>query len=145
MSVLQERQLKDWQRDIIDTLKGPADDRTINWVTDIAGGQGKTALCRYILKNFQNVLFLSNSSTKDALHQIVKAHTPFTTVLFNFPRQAEGHISYSSFESIKDGLCYSGKYSGGFKLFKPPHVYIFANWHPELHQLTADRWNEIII
>jgi len=145
MQLLRQDQLHDWQADIIDTLRGAPDDRTVNWVTDTEGGKGKTALCKYILSTFSNVLFLSSSSTKDALFQIVKEKKNFKIVLFNFPRMAEGHISYSAFEAIKDGLCYSGKYEGGYKIFPSPHVYIFANWSPDMSQLSRDRWNEIQI
>lgn len=145
VQVLRPDQLKDWQIDIIDTLRGPADDRTVNWIVDIQGGQGKTALCKFIIANFTEVLFLSTSSAKDAAYQIIKTPQNFKIILFNLPRQAEGHLSYAAFESLKDGLVYSGKYTGGFKLFPPPHVYIFANWNPDRTQLSMDRWNIIEI
>lgn len=141
--VLQQGELRPWQLQIVGSLGQEPDDRTINWIYDSEGGKGKTALCRYILVNFSNVLFLSTSSTKDACHQIVKETKEFTTILVNLPRQAEGHISYAAFESIKDGLVYSGKYTGGFKIFKPPHLYIFANWLPNFNALSQDRWNVI--
>lgn len=143
MRVLQQGELRPWQTAIADALQQEPDDRTINWVYDSEGGKGKTALCRYILKHHKNVLFLSTSSTKDANHQIVKSSHSFRIILVNLPRQSEGKISYAAFESIKDGLVYSGKYTGGFKIFNPPHIYIFANWLPDFNALSRDRWNII--
>lgn len=141
MQVLSFDDLRDWQREIVDDLRGPPDDRTINWIYDRNGGTGKTALCKHIIATFPDVLFLSSSNAKDAAYQIIKRDAPYKIILINFPRQSEGHVSYSSFESIKDGLVFCGKYAGGFKLFTSPHIYIFANWPPDMGMLSQDRWN----
>lgn len=138
-------QLRPWQKEIYDNLLTEPDDRTINWVCDTAGNQGKTALCKSIIANFTDVLFLSSSNTKDACHQIIKREKPYKIALVNLPRQAEGHVSYAAYESIKDGLVYSGKYDGGHKLFRSPHLYIFANWKPDVQALSQDRWNIIYL
>jgi len=138
--VLSRTDLRPWQELLVQNLGGPPDDRTIEWYYDYIGGQGKTAVCKHILSNFSDVLFLSTSSAKDASHQIVKRTKPYKIILINFPRQAEGKISYASMEAIKDGLVYSGKYEGGFKLFPPPHLIVFANWQPDVNQLSQDRW-----
>lgn len=62
-------------------------------------------------------------------------------VIINLPRTTEGHVSYASIESLKDGLIQSGKYEGGFRMYKPPHVIIFANFLPTLEALSLDRWS----
>lgn len=59
----------------------------------------------------------------------------------NLSRQAEGALSYASIEAIKDGLVFSGKYEGGFRLFPKPHIVIFSNWYPDLAKLSLDRWD----
>lgn len=114
--------------------------RSIIWYTDIVGGCGKTAFCRYAIANVPDVLFVSSGSAKDILYQVIKTKRDPRIVIFNLPRTAEGAMSYSAIEQLKDGLLFSGKYEGGVKLFPPPHVIIFSNFFPDLSKLSLDRW-----
>lgn len=75
------------------------------------------------------------------LHQIVKAKFDPSIVIINLSRQAEGAFSYASVEAIKDGLCFSGKYEGGTRLFARPHIVVFSNWYPDITKLSIDRWD----
>lgn len=115
--------------------------RTIIWYTDIQGGCGKTALCRYMIANIPHVLFISTGAAKDILYQVIKNQWDPTVVIFNLPRTAEAAMSYSAIEQLKDGLVFSGKYEGGVKMFPPPHVVVFANFVPDLSRLSIDRWD----
>lgn len=114
--------------------------RNIIWYCDMEGGCGKTAFARYILTKMDNILFVSSGSAKDIGYQILKAKNDPQVVIFNLPRSAEGGMSYASLENVKDGLLFSGKYEGGFKLFPPPHVVVFANFLPDYGKLSIDRW-----
>lgn len=44
-----------WQEQIINILKEDADDRKIYWLVDKDGNLGKTALCKYICKNYNAI------------------------------------------------------------------------------------------
>lgn len=143
--VLELDQLHGWQQQLWTELNGPADDRRIVWITDVLGGKGKTAFCKFVLHHKKNVVFLSTSSTKDACHVVMSQKNPPQIVLMNLPRQSEGKISYAAVETIKDGLIYSGKYTGGFRIFNPPHFIVFANWSPDFTALSIDRWHEVIL
>jgi len=90
-----------------------------------------------------SVLYLGAGNAKDLQFQVIRCTFTPQIVLFNFTRALEGHVSYTAIESVKDGLVFSGKYEGGTKIFKSPHVIVFSNWHPDVTQLTRDRW-EII-
>lgn len=46
--------------------------------------------------------------------------------IMNLPRSAEGKVSYNAIEQVKDGLTSSSKYEGGFKIFNPPHKFLFS-------------------
>lgn len=140
--VLDQGDLFTWQKDLWQELQNPSDnDRAIVWYCDLDGGSGKTAMARFILDQLkQKALYLCGGSTKDILHQVIRAPSDPTVVLFNLARSQEGKLAYNSLETIKDGLVQSGKYEGGMRMFAPPHVIVFANWLPDVAQLSADRW-----
>jgi len=135
-----EPQLYDWQRTLLTELSGQPDMRSIVWYADFEGGCGKTAFARYLVHHIQHTLFVSSGSAKDICYQVIKSTWDPKIIVFNLPRSAEGAMSYSSLESCKDGLIFSGKYEGGCKLFPPPHVIVFANFMPDLAKLSMDRW-----
>lgn len=141
--ILEHHQLRPWQQQAIEMINEEPNDRTIVWYWDAAGGAGKTALCKYIIKNFPNTLFLSSGKGSDLTYQIIKQKHDPKIILFNLSRMVEGAFSYAAVESIKDGIVFSGKYEGGTKLFNSPHVLIFANFPPAVDQLSPDRWNII--
>lgn len=130
-----------WQEELFTELLGDPDERRIIWYYDADGGAGKTAFARALLARSPGVLYLSGGGYRDAAHQIIKAKTDPRIVLVNLPRSTEGKVSYGTFECAKDGLVASGKYEGGVRLFPPPHVVIFANYLPDLSQLSIDRWD----
>jgi hypothetical protein len=141
LRLITENDMFDWQRELLQELRGEPDMRSVVWYCDVQGGCGKTAFCRWLVKNFPHVLFVSTGSAKDITYQVVKSTWDPAVVIFNLPRTAESGMSYSALESLKDGLLFSGKYEGGIKLFPPPHVIIFANFLPDETKLSADRWS----
>lgn len=140
LRIIELDNLYDWQRELLQELDGEPDMRTVIWYADPEGGCGKTALCRYLVKNVPDTMFVSSGSAKDITYQVVKSQQEPKNVVFNLPRSAEGAMSYAAIESLKDGLLFSGKYEGGVKLFPPPHVVIFANFLPDYGKLSLDRW-----
>jgi len=141
LQLLEPDNLFMWQRELVEELAGVPDPRKIVWYYDADGGSGKTAIARHLLGLHPGVLYLAGGSYKDACHACVKARQDPRIVLVNLPRTTEGKVSYATFESLKDGLVYSGKYEGGVRLFAPPHVIIFANFLPDLAALSIDRWD----
>jgi len=140
LRIIQHDHLYDWQSALLEELAGEPDMRTVIWYCDATGGCGKTALCRYLVKNVPHTMFVSSGSSKDITYQVIKSSWDPNIVIFNLPRSAEGAMSYAAIESLKDGLLFSGKYEGGVKLFPPPHVVVMANFFPDLTKLSIDRW-----
>lgn len=140
LRIVQQDNLYDWQSSLLQEFGGVPDMRSIIWYTDTEGGCGKTALCRYLVANTPNVLFVSSGAAKDILYQVIKNKWDPHIVIFNLPRTSEAAMSYTAIEQLKDGLLFCGKYEGGIKLFPPPHVVIFANFLPDLTKLSQDRW-----
>lgn len=141
LRIIDRHNLYDWQQELLQELDGQPDMRRVVWYVDVQGGCGKTALCRYLVKHVAFTMFVSSGSGKDITYQVVKSPWDPQIVIFNLPRSAEGAMSYSAIESLKDGLLFSGKYEGGVKLFPPPHVVIFANFLPDMTKLSIDRWD----
>lgn len=128
--------LYDWQTKIRDECLLEPDDRRINWIYDYEGNSGKTQFCKYmILKH--NAIYLNNGKTQDIAYALPEDPK---IVLFDFCRSNEEKINYQVIESIKNGIIFSGKYESKNKIFNSPHIYIFANFRPDLNKLSKDRW-----
>lgn len=140
LHILDFADLFPWQRDLVNDLREPADDRSILWYCDRLGGSGKTALAKHIIRNIPHAMFFSGGKFTDMAHQVVRSKFDPSVVVVNLPRTSEGKLSYAAMEAIKDGLLQSGKYEGGWRLYPPPHVVVFSNFMPEEDKLSADRW-----
>lgn len=140
LDLLQMETLYLWQRELMEELRTRANNRTIIWYNDVDGGCGKTQLARLIYATFPGVQYLSSGNLKDATYQIVRRKDDPKIIVINLPRSAEGRFSYATLETIKDGIVYSGKYEGGTRIFPSPHIVVFANFFPDVTQLTEDRW-----
>lgn len=141
LRIVLEPNLYDWQKNLLQELRGEPHMRNIIWYCDVEGGTGKTAFARFLLKNIPHTMFVTTGSSKDIAYQVIKSSWNPETVIFNLPRTAEGGMSYGALESLKDGVIFSGKYEGGAKLFPPPHVVVMANFLPDLTKLSMDRWD----
>lgn len=140
LHVLDRADLFTWQLELANELDQEPNDRSITWYYDQDGGSGKTSMAKFIVATYQSVLFLSGGSFKDTSYQVIKMKTDPRIVVVNLPRTSEGKVSYSTLESVKDGLIQSGKYEGGFRLYAPPHVIVMSNFLPDMNALSMDRW-----
>lgn len=129
-----------WQIEILDILKTVADDRKVYWYWSHKGGVGKSQFAKYLVAK-ENALFFEEGKKADIMHLIFEApEKRLKKIIIDVPRDNGNKVSYKSLECIKNGMIYSSKYEGGYKLFNSPHVIIFANLPPEEHRLSADRW-----
>lgn len=137
-----------WQLKILEEIKGVPDDRTINWYWSEAGNIGKTTFCKYLTDIHGAVPVCGRGNdVRNAIctHLKVEEETP-GLVVFPIPRSTgSDYISYEAIENIKDMYFYSGKYEGGAVCGPCPHLYVFANFEPDEHRLSGDRWNIINI
>lgn len=139
--------LRPWQANILSIIKEIPDDRTINWIVDEEGNKGKTALCKYIVKNY-NALYMTGRA-KDSKYLISKyfegdeVRKNDLICLFDYTRSVEGYVSYQGLEEIKNGIFMNSKYECNMCIFNCPHVIVFANFEPDQEMLSKDRWNII--
>nr|WAE42489.1 MAG: replication associated protein [Cressdnaviricota sp.] len=128
--------LYSWQAEIRNELLEEPDDRTINWIWEDTGNTGKTQFCKYMHVHHK-ASFFQNAKTADIAYAIDESTK---IVLFNIPRSSEEYFNYSALECLKDGIIFSSKYESGSKCFDSPHVYVFANFRPNLETMSKDRW-----
>lgn len=131
-----------WNTWILNEIKNEPDNRTINWFWSEKGKMGKTQITRYLC-DVMKAQFCSGGKYADVMNLIY--HTDMNIcncVIFTLPKDQKNHISYSALESIKDGLVSNMKsFKNGSLIFNPPHVFVFANYPPDMDKLMPDRWN----
>lgn len=135
----------DWQQQFIDLLSTPADRRTVHWVYDDLGGNGKSDLANWLLSH-RSAFLCDVGAQKD----IAYAYDNQPIVIFDLSRDSQEYTPYKVMEAFKNGRMFSAKYRSKLKVFKPPHVVVFANYKPdckhanpeaEKARLSADRWD----
>ncbi|UOF78643.1 rep protein [Circoviridae sp.] len=134
------------REDILETISKEPDNRTINWFWSDEGGLGKTSTVAYVEHNYNNVC-VANGKGADIKNSVIShlEENELDVLFITVPRCAEGYVSYSVIEEIKDGLIYSGKYEGGFANIEHPHVVVISNFPPDTSKLSEDRWNIVEI
>jgi len=133
--------LYDWQKKIVELYHTEIDDRKIFWFYDEKGNIGKSAFIKYMIVKHK-VLFCSGGKYSDIMNLIFNNDMDICDcIMFDIPRANEGHISYASLESIKNGMICNTKYETGTKVFNSPHLFVFSNFPPDdLNMLSEDRW-----
>lgn len=119
-----------WQAHVLDWLQSDPDDRTIMWVTDTRGNNGKSRLARHLVLEHDAIQLEGKVADMAYLYDNQRI------VIIDITRaQADNskHL-YSFAEKLKNGVVVSTKYECQTKVFKPPHVVFFSNqsWDPEL-------------
>lgn len=130
-------ELKPWQERLRDIVLEPPCPRKVYWLFDLVGNSGKSWMARYLVARHSAIIF-----THGKLVDLVHAYESQPVVVIDLARtQAEkiDHV-YQLIESLKNGVMFSSKYDSRTKIFKPPHVIVFANFEPERAKLSEDRW-----
>ena len=136
---------KKWQRDVLDIIESEPDDRTIHWILDRGGNQGKTFLTNYIFYHYDCIVSNENKEniTKKVIKWIEKNNKHPKIIIFDIPKNNTNNLNYTAIEKIKDGCIYSDdkkKY-----LFHHPHVIIFTNNLIITDNFSKDRSNIVNI
>lgn len=136
--------MKGWQLEVLDQIKQEPDDRTIHWLWEPNGGVGKTSFLKYLVVHEDfTVLGGKAADCRNGVVEYAKAHNGQVPkrIGINVPRSFDPeYCSYEAFENLKDMLFYSGKYEGGMICGDCPHLYIFANFQPDIMKISEDRW-----
>jgi len=131
-----------WQRTLLDIVAMKPNDRTMYWIYDPVGNNGKTKFLKTLVYRHDGVGLGYGHST-DVLNLVSKL--PGKNVYcWNLTRAKPANLSeldlYSAMESVKDGFFINLKYETRQVLMDPPHVLVLANHLPKYDQISADRW-----
>nr|AQU11746.1 replication protein [Cruciviridae sp.] len=111
------------------------DNRTIDWVYDPIGNNGKSFFCNYY-STLKGAFLMLNGATKD----IAQCYNYEDVALVNFVRSEEDRINYTIMENFKDGRIFRSKYESAIIARSPIKVIVFANFVPTLKKCSEDRW-----
>lgn len=130
-----------WQKKIEDIILSEPDDRTVHWYWEATGKVGKSAFVKYCVVKHK-VLFCDGGKKADLVNLVFNQNMDETTcVMWDLPRVNKSNISYSTIESVKNGMVCNTKFETGVKIFNSPHIIIFANYPPlDMEGLSLDRW-----
>jgi len=124
-------------------LERPVNSREILWIFDPIGNTGKSKYTKYQVFK-QNAHVLSWDNQRD-LFYARKANQRKRTVFFDFTRSTPKFVDpnevFSTIETIKNGLMFSGKYESGDVITSIPHIICMSNFLPSNPGLLSqDRW-----
>jgi hypothetical protein len=131
--------LRPWQQELAEHLSTDPDDRTIRFLVDPVGNQGKTFFARDFSLRNKGVQILGVAKRDDMAYAI----DPDCKYFFiNVPRGEMQFLQYSVLEMLKDGIVFSPKYDSRTKMLrKTPHVVVLSNEFPDMTRMSVDRYD----
>lgn len=138
---------KPWQQSVIDLIETTPNRRTVHWYWEPVGNVGKSFLTEWLVEKYDTIIV--NGKQNDVFNGVLtyikeKKKSP-QVVISDIPRTNENYVSYGTLESLKNGVFNSGKYEGGQVHLLPLHLFVFANFYPDVHKMSADRWDIVNI
>lgn len=131
-----------WQDQVYKIYQSPPKQRKVYWIWEPHGSTGKTMFAKYMAYH-HNVPVLSYGNAGDLLNLVSKLKER-KAYIFNLPRSKpkDFHATdiYNTMENIKDGMFINTKYETCMVLMSVPHVFVFANYPPDMEKLSLDRW-----
>jgi len=136
--------LRPYQSEIVNIVKGKPNDRLVYWYYDSKGNIGKSAMCKYLIKTF-NSLLITGGKKSDIINVVYNAKDEISygrcnSVVIDIPRTEHNACSYQAIEEIKNGMICNTKYETGSFIFNAMHVIVFSNFMPDITKLSMDRW-----
>lgn len=132
-----------WQKELINIVKKPADNRTIHWYWEDEGNAGKSMFSKYLIY-YYNACVIQKGKYSDIMNHVFN-HDNLSIFVIDVPRSSGNTVSYNAIESIKSGVIFNSKYETGQKAILSPHVIVFANMYPDRYALSLDRWHIVHI
>ncbi|XP_033102682.1 uncharacterized protein LOC117105614 [Anneissia japonica] len=128
--------LRPWQQGLMDELSRRPDLRAVYWYHEPRGNVGKSFMASYLSRSMEAIVFDGCKKGADAAY----AYDGQRIVVFDLHNSQKKRVNYDLMERFKNGRLFSPKYHSKVKLFAVPHVVVFANFPPDLHTMSADRW-----
>lgn len=140
---VEEHDLMAWQTILYELLQFPPNDRTIYFVVDFDGNNGKTWFAHWIYGKLPNVQVIPPGKKNDMVFALDES----IGILFvDCPRSKQGeYIQYDFLEEVKNGYIFSPKYESRVKRLSKCHVVVLMNEDPDMTKLSEDRYHIIKI
>lgn len=135
---LPDHELFSWQTELKARLDGEADDRTVEFIVDETGNNGKTWFAHWYAQKNERVQVIQPGKKADMAYCL----DPSIRVLFvDAPRSKQGeYVHYDFLEDVKNGYVFSTKYESRVKQLDNCHVVILMNEEPDMTKLSLDRY-----
>lgn len=134
-----------WQTELDHEIQTEPDDRSIIWYMDPPGNSGKTKMAKFCAVTYPEDVYIVNqfggpANAASIIKSALNGGWSGKTLIVNLSRTAEEKAIYEPLEMIKDGFITTTKWAGQTLLFQEPHVVVFANFEPDIHKMSLDRW-----
>lgn len=132
--------LHPWQTELYEKLRREPDDRSIVFVVDYKGNNGKSWFADYYLSiHPDKTQILEPGKKADMAYNL---DDDLRVVFFDCPRSKQGDfIQYDFLEACKNGRVFSPKYESRTKRYDPMHVVVLMNEEPDMSKLSEDRYS----
>lgn len=132
-----------WQQTILDILAKAPCPRTIYWINDGKGDNGKSILLKWLTFNKMAKRIPMGNATQLKTNVIVQG--PSRTYCVDLPRTIgtteKMSDLISAIEEVKNGYVASAMYGKHQELYmERPHVIVFSNMAPPIDSMSRDRW-----
>lgn len=140
--------LHPWQQSVVDQLNMEVHPREVNWVWETVGNTGKSTLASY-LEVMHDALVLEPAGKKDLAYIISQTIGLRKIVIFDLARCQEPDNQdkfnplaglYNICEGLKNGCITNTKYESKRMRVNVPHVWVFANFLPDMTKWSKDRY-----
>ena len=131
--------LHEWQQELLEKLNASPDDRTIHFVVDQTGNNGKTWFAHWYASKNTNCQVLCPGKRADMAYML---RTDIRVLILDAPRSKQGEfIQYDFLEDVKNGYVFSPKYESSVKTLDNIHLVVLMNEPPDLTKLSFDRFD----
>lgn len=134
-------ELKWWEVYLEEKFQETPHERTIFWVVDTKGGQGKSTWLKSMRKRFPKEVCTLPRGKADGCALMLKETA--SIIILDLPRSIadddKSCVNYGLIESVKNGLVPSFKYYSRMKSFPIPHVVVLSNQPPDEGKFSVDR------
>lgn len=132
-------QPRDWQRELEQRLDAEPDNRSVFFVVDEEGNQGKTWFAEYYNKKHPGESQRIRSAKRDDMAWAIQSGK--RVYFIDVPRGGMELFQYGICEMVKDRAVFSPKYESCMKEWdEPSHVVVLCNENPDLSKMSADRF-----
>lgn len=133
-----DHKLRPWQAKLVEDLSKEPDDRTVIFIVDEVGNQGKSYLAKKYVREHPDAKMMRPGKHADMAYLLELG----TRVLFlDCTRTQVEYMPYTFLEELKDGYVQSTKYECTAKTFGRMHVVVLMNQFPDMEKLSDDRYD----